>query len=170
MKETVISYGQMCRNERVKTLERGFNYRLAESYSVLLLSCHSSAVYQNLITSDGSVVVCEGHDVRKNMLQLDPKEYDQPRVLKSGELSQNGLFAKAVDDYLAGTRQPEVVRVYEKLSFGMWRDKGFYRLTEYSYIPSGSRRVFRFRLERIEKQQSFLVGLGAEQPKPAPLA
>jgi len=64
-------------------------------------------------------------------------------------LTQNGLFAKAADECAEGKRDAEIVRVYEKLAWGMWRDMGFYHLVGYSYIRSGTRMVFRFQLEKV---------------------
>ena len=146
-----ISYKQMCANEGVKALERGYNYRLNPVYSVLILSSSPYAFYENWISRDGKTIECEGHDVRKSMLQLNPKAFDQPRRLKCGRPTQNGLFAEAVDEFAEGKREAEYVRVYEKLAWGMWRDLGFYHLTHYSYIRSGSRMVFRFHLEKVHR-------------------
>jgi len=151
--DDTISYQQMCANEGVKVLERGYNYRLNPAYSVLILSSSPYAFYENRISSDGRTMECEGHDVRKNMLQLDPKAYDQPWRLKCGRLSQNGLFAEAAEAFADGKRDAEIVRVYEKLAWGMWRDMGFYRLVGYTYTRSGSRMVFRFRLERVQRSK-----------------
>lgn len=140
----------MCANEGVKVLERGYNYRMNPAYSVIILSSSPYAFYENKISPDGETIECEGHDVRKNMLQLEPKAYDQPRRLKCGRLSQNGLFAEAAEECAKGKRDAEIVRVYEKLAWGMWRDMGFYRLIGYSYTRSGIRMVFRFRLEKVQ--------------------
>ena len=141
----------MCSNEGVKVLERGYNYRLNPAYSVLILSSSPYAFYENTISPDESKIECEGHDVRKNMLQLNPKEYDQPRKLKCGRLTQNGLFAEAATGYAAGKRDAEIVRVYEKRAWGMWHDMGFYRLIGYTYTRSGSRMVFRFQLDKVQR-------------------
>jgi hypothetical protein len=84
------------------------------------------------------------------MLQLDPKAFDQPRTLKSGKPTQNGLFAEAAERYAAGTRDAEQVHIYEKLAWGLWRCRGTYRLVDSSYVKSGTRMVFRFRLEKIQ--------------------
>jgi hypothetical protein len=149
---SLIAYKQMCRNEGVRVLERGLNFRLNPSYSVLLLSSRPRALYENRISPDGKTIECEGHDIRKNILQLNPKAYDQTRTLKCGRLTQNGLFAEAAEAYMAGKRDAELVRVYEKHASGLWHTKGYFRLTGYSYIKSGARRVFRFRLEKMRRR------------------
>jgi|GEM_PF-3913514 hypothetical protein len=146
----VISYKEMCLREGVKVLERGLNFRLNPTHSVLLLSSRPYASYENRISQDGSVIECEGHDIRKNMLQLDPKAFDQQRTLKSGKLTQNGLFAEAAEQYAAGKRDAEPVHIYEKLAWGLWRSRGTYGLVKSCYVRSGTRMVFRFRLERIQ--------------------
>jgi hypothetical protein len=148
-----ITYKQMCTNEGVKALERGYNYRLNPAYSVVIVSSSPYAFYENKISPDGEKIECEGHDVRKNMLQLNPKAFDQPRRLKCGRLAQNGLFAEAAEEYTRGKRDAEIVRVYEKLAWGMWCDMGFYHLIGYSYIRAGSRKVFRFQLEKVRRSQ-----------------
>lgn len=151
IEDGTISYRQMCTNEGVKALERGYNYRLNPVYSVLILSSSPYAFYENRISPDGSKIECEGHDVRKSMLQLNPKEFDQPRTLKCGRLTQNGLFAEAAEEYAAGKRDAEIVRVYEKRAWGMWNDMGFYRLIGHTYTRCGTRMVFRFQLENVQR-------------------
>lgn len=146
----VISYKEMCAREGAKVLERGLNFRLTPTHSVLLLSSRPYASYENKISPDGRTIECEGHDVRKSMLQLDPKALDQPRTLKCGKLTQNGLFAEAAEQYAAGKRDAEPVQVYEKLDWGLWQNRGTYQLVGSSYVRSGTRMVFRFRLERLQ--------------------
>ena len=81
----------------------------------------------------------------------NPKLFDQPRITKNGKLTQNGLFAQAVEDYKNGKRKAEIVRAYEKIFDGVWSEKGFFKLIDYRYKNNGSnRRVFKYILEEIE--------------------
>lgn len=150
MKDQIISYRQMCDAENVQTLQRGMNYRLNANYSVILMSQRRNAPYKDRILKDGLTVEYEGHDVPKTSSQIDPKKIDQPRQTQSGRLTQNGLFAAAVDDYKMGKRKPEIVRVYEKIFSGVWSEKGFFKLIDYKYEARNNRKVFRFFLEETE--------------------
>ncbi|MBN1364901.1 MAG: HNH endonuclease [Syntrophaceae bacterium] len=150
MKDEIISYRQMCDAEKVQTLQRGMNYRLNANYSVILMSQRRNAPYKDSILQDGITIEYEGHDVPKTSSNLDPKKLDQPKVTMSGKLTQNGLFASAVEDYKGGKRTPEIVRAYEKIFSGVWSEKGFFKLIDYKYINADKRKVYRFFLEETE--------------------
>lgn len=150
MKDEIISYRQMCDAEKVQTLQRGMNYRLNPNYSVILMSQRRNAPYKDRILSDGLMIEYEGHDTPKISSRINPKRLDQPRKTKSGRLTQNGLFASAVDDFKLGKRKPEIVRVYEKIFSGVWSEKGFFHLVNYKYMNELNRKVFHFFLEEKE--------------------
>jgi hypothetical protein len=150
MKDEIVSYRQMCDAEKVQTLQRGMNYRLNPNYSVILMSQRRNAPYKDRILSDGLTIEYEGHDTPKISSRVNPKQLDQSRATNSGKLTQNGLFAAAVDGFKLGKRKPEIVRVYEKLFPGVWSEKGFFRLADYKYINVFNRKVFRFFLEETE--------------------
>jgi hypothetical protein len=150
MKDEIISYRQMCDAEKVQTLQRGMNYRLNPNYSVILMSQRRNAPYKDRILSDGLTIEYEGHDTPKISSRIDPKRLDQPRKTKSGRLTQNGLFASAVDDFKLGKRKPEIVRAYEKIFSGVWSEKGFFHLVNYKYMNELNRKVFHFFLEEKE--------------------
>lgn len=140
----------MCDAEKVQTLQRGMNYRLNTDYSVILMSQRSNAPYTDRIHNDGITIEYEGHDISKTSHEINPKNYNQPDKTKNGRLTQNGLFAKAVIDFKNGKREPEIVRVYEKILPGVWSEKGFFKLKDYKFINDGKRNVFRFILEETE--------------------
>ncbi|MFH1733626.1 MAG: HNH endonuclease [bacterium] len=151
MKDTILSYREMCDKEDVQTLQRGMNFRLNPNYSVILMSQRKNAPYNDSISPDGLKIEYEGHDIPKIVGISDPKSHDQPRYTKLGKLTQNGLFAKAVDDFKKMARDPEVIRVYEKLFSGIWSDKGFFKLINYEVLRDNNNRyVFRFLLEETE--------------------
>jgi hypothetical protein len=85
---------------------------------------------------------------------VDPKKLNQPRILPSGKLTQNGFFAQAVDEYKLGRRLPERVRVYEKLFPGVWTDKGLFELIDYRTKHVGYRNVYRFFLRSLDEEVS----------------
>jgi len=150
MKDQIISYREMCDNEKVQTLQRGMNFRLNPNYSVILMSQRRNAPYKDKILDDGYSIEYEGHDIPKSEKVKNPKSFDQPRKTKSGRLTQNGLFAEAIDNY-KNEKEPEIVRVYEKILDGLWSEKGFFNLIDYKYIKDENNRfVFRYILEETE--------------------
>ncbi|MEZ5357456.1 MAG: HNH endonuclease [Candidatus Zixiibacteriota bacterium] len=151
MKDQIISFREMCDNENIQTLQRGMNYRLNANYSVILMSQRSNAPYNDKICDDGISIEYEGHDLPKTKDCQFPKKFDQPRTTMSGKLTQNGKFAKAVDDYKNGTRKPEIIRVYEKLISGVWSEKGFFNLVDYTFVKGdNNRKVFIFKLSETD--------------------
>ncbi len=166
MKDQIISYREMCDNENIQTLQRGMNYRMNPHYSIILMSQRKNAPYNDKILDDDLSIEYEGHDIPKSKDIENPKLVDQARKTKNGKLTQNGYFAKAIDEYKSGSRGAEVVRVYEKLIDGVWSEKGFFELIDYRYekIESG-RRVFIFTL----KETAFdLVGNQLKENKLRP--
>ena len=96
------------------------------------------------------------HDASRSKGTRDPKSVDQPGSLPSGKLTQNGFFVAAVESYLRNERDPEIVRVYEKLIDGVWSDKGLFELIDYKTVRSGRRRVFKFYLRATTDAQLSL--------------
>lgn len=150
MKDQILLYREMCDVENVQTLQRGMNYRLHPDYSVILMSQRSNAPYNDRVHNDGVTIEYEGHDVLKVGHEMDPKDFDQPIKTNGGRITQNGLFVKAVVDFKKGDREPEIVRVYEKVLPGIWSEKGFFKLLDYKIVGDGKRNVFRFILEETE--------------------
>jgi len=147
----VISYLAMCATEGA-SLQRGMNFRLSSTHSVLLMSRRANAPYADRIEDDGRVLIYEGHDEPRQVSTRDPKGVDQPEFTPGGGPTQNRLFREAAAEYRAGTRQPELVRVYEKIKQGIWVYNGIFRLSDAWQEPSGERQVFKFRLELLDQQ------------------
>lgn len=121
----IISYLEMCSKEGVN-LQRGMNYHLGNSYSVILMSLRSNALYADRIEDDGRVLIYEGHDIPKSKYISDPKSVDQPMSNPSGSLTQNSLFYNIAKDHNKKGRDPELVRVYEKIRSGIWIYNGVF--------------------------------------------
>ena len=147
MKDQILLYREMCDAENIQTLQRGMNYRLNPNYFVILMSQRNNSPYNDRIYDDGITIEYEGHDIPKRHPDINPKNIDQPIKNKSGKLTQNGMFVKAVDDFKEKRREAEIVRVYEKILPGIWSEKGFFKLLDYKYIHDGKRYVFQFILE-----------------------
>jgi hypothetical protein len=141
----VISYTEMCSAIRVN-LQRGMNFRLRDGQTIILMSLRPGAPYADRVEDEGRVLIYEGHDVAKTVGGPHPKEADQPERNPAGSLTQNGLFAEAVQKYKEGAAPPERVRVYEKIRAGIWVYNGLFELIDCWTEQSGLRRVFKFKL------------------------
>lgn len=153
IRDDILSYREMCDAENSQTLQRGMNFHLNNSYSVILMSQRINAPYKDRIYDDGITIEYEGHDVSKKSYTHNPKYEDQPDKFPSGKLTQNGLFKEAVKNYKENGGIPEVVKVYEKIMDGIWSLKGFFDLVDCKIVFEGGRNVFRFILRLSGDQQ-----------------
>jgi hypothetical protein len=144
IRDDILSYREMCDAENVQTLQRGMNFRMRPSYSVILMSQRANAPYRDRVHDDGITIEYEGHDVPRHSHDHNPKNEDQPDKLPNGKLTQNGLFVRAVDNYKKEGLPPEFVKVYEKILPGIWSLKGYFNLIDYNVVPDVKRNVFRF--------------------------
>lgn len=151
MANEIISYLEMCQRERV-SLQRGMNYRIGGSYSVILMSLRPNAPYADRVEDDGATLIYEGHDVPRTARTLDPKTVDQPEHTPSGSLTENGKFHEAARDCKKGQREPEQVRVYEKIRQGIWSYNGVFHLVDSWREDSDGRSVFKFKLVAVEEE------------------
>lgn len=156
MTNEVISYLEMCQREGV-SLQRGMNYRLGRDYSVLLMSVRLNAPYRDSVQDDGAVLIYEGHDAARSRHTPNPKVVDQPEFTPSDQRTENGKFHRAAQDYKSGLRNPESVRVYEKIRDGIWSYNGQFRLIDSWQEEDLQRKVFKFKLEAIEDEAYGLV-------------
>lgn len=137
---------EMCSTVGVN-LQRGMNFRLRDAESVILMSLRLGAPYADEIEDEGRVLIYEGHDVPRTAETPNPKTVDQPERNPSGSLTQNGLFAQAVQKYKKGNAPPERVKVYEKIRSGIWVYNGRFELIDCWTEPSGGRKVYKFKLQ-----------------------
>lgn len=153
MRGNVISYFDMCQQEGT-SLQRGMNFRLKGGHSVILMSVHPNAPYQDRIEEGGSVLIYEGHDEPKTVATRTPKSVDQPEFLPSGNLAANGKFHRAAQECKDGAKNPDIVRVYEKIKKGIWSDNGYFHLVDSWREDDGARSVFKFKLIAVEGVES----------------
>ena len=156
MPNEIISYIEMCRREGV-SLQRGMNYRLGESHSVILMSVRPGAPYADRFEEDGSTLVYEGHDVPKSPGIPDPKATDQLQCTSAGSLTENGKFLQAASEYRDGLRLPELVRVYEKIKQGIWSYNGLFQLVDAWREHDGVRQVFKFKLLALDVDDDLVA-------------
>jgi hypothetical protein len=102
IQDDILSYREMCDAENIQTLQRGMNFRMNPSYSVILMSQRSNAPYHDRVYDDGVTIEYEGHDNSKRSPDHNPKNEDQPDKLPTGRLTQNGMFVKAADKFKKG--------------------------------------------------------------------
>jgi hypothetical protein len=145
MSDTIISYVEMCRREGA-SLQRGMNYRSGGRHTVILMSLRKNAPYKDRVEDSGTTLIYEGHDQARDSTCFDTTVLDQPERRASGALTENGKFHKAAQDSKAQLREPEIVRVYEKLHEGIWAYNGIFKLTDSWRESDGKRSVFKFRL------------------------
>ena len=144
----VISYLEMCSEEGVN-LQRGMNFRLHGSYSVILMSLRRGSPYEDMVRDNGRILIYEGHDIPQIRGGPDPKLVDQPMVNPGGTLTQNGLFYQAALKYKETKENPEIVKVYEKIHSGIWAYNGLFQLIDAWLEKSKGRKVFKFKLELV---------------------
>ncbi|MEK6799889.1 MAG: HNH endonuclease signature motif containing protein [Planctomycetota bacterium] len=143
----IISYADMVHREKVM-LQRGMNFRLHPTYSVILMSVRKNAPYNDQWHEESGLLEYEGHDEPRRR-GTDPKLVNQPIRHPGGALTENGKFYEAAIAYKRGERQAEVVQVYEKISQGVWSDRGRFELVDAVIEDCSGRRVFRFFLQPI---------------------
>ncbi len=123
----VISYTQLVIKENGKQIQKGMNFAIQKTYSVVLMSTQKNAPYNDHILEDG-VIEYEGHDVPVN-LNPQKKLVDQSLLTPSGIPTENGK------------------QVYRKLRKGIWVDMGFYDLIDAYEKNDQKRKVFKFLLK-----------------------
>ena len=133
----IISYTQLVLNEDGKHIQKGMNFGIQKSYSIVLMSTEKNAPYNDEIFDDG-IIEYEGHDVPKNISE-DKKSIDQPIANASGHPTENGKFYNAAISFKNNERDPAKIKVYRKIRAGVWVDMGFYDLVD-SYIRNDGRR------------------------------
>jgi len=154
MRDNVISYQEMCANERM-SLQRGMNFLANSDYSILLMSVRENAPYNDQVLEEGTVLIYEGHDVPTSGDAPIPQIIDQQARLPSGTLTENGKFFEAAAATKHRGQKPRIVRVYEKLRKGIWIDNGFFELVDAWSEQANKRRVFKFRLQTTEYERDF---------------
>jgi hypothetical protein len=160
----IISYLEMCSEEGVN-LQRGMNFRLGNTYSVILMSVRPNAPYADRIEDNGKTLIYEGHDRPNRKGGPDPKSIDQPMHNSTGTPTQNGLFFEAAMRYKTGNK-PEIVKVYEKIRSGIWTFNGLFHLVDSWTETIQGRKVFKFRLESIDHPLTKKVNTTVELEHP----
>src|SRR5262245_48283810 len=145
MPKELIPYREMCRREGAG-LRRGMHFGLGGTYSVLLMSSHPRAPYQDRLAADGTTLIYEGHDALQSQAVPYPKTVDQPLRTPYGTPTQNARFHQVAQAYKLGQQPPERVRIYEKCRPGLWVYQGLFLLVDSWRESDGRRQVCKFKL------------------------
>ena len=141
----IISYTQLVLNEDGKHIQKGMNFGIQKSYSIVPMSTEKNAPYNDEIFDDG-IIEYEGHDVPKNISE-NKKSIDQPIANTTGNPTENGKFYNAAISFKNNEREPAKIKVYRKIRAGVWVDMGFYDLVDSYTRNDGRRNVFKFLLK-----------------------
>lgn len=144
----------MCRREGV-SLQRGMNFQIGKNHSIILMSIRPGAPYEDRYEDDGSTIIYEGHDVPRSPQNPDPKSIDQPEFTPAKNLTENGKFHLVGQEHKNQNRDPERVRVYEKIKQGIWSYNGIFHLVDSWVELSNGRKVFKFKLIAVEGEEDF---------------
>lgn len=145
----IISHTEICLFEGF-TVQQGMNYHTGRgSISVLLMSTANNALYEDEVQNDGKIIIYEGHDARKDLVDGSAKDYDQPLHLPSGTLTANGKFFES-----AKLGKHEIVRIYEKIRPGIWAYNGQFILDDAWLSDTGHRKVVKLKLTIVPEQGS----------------
>lgn len=132
------------------SLQKEMNFRLGGNYSVILMSARPNSPSRDEVTEGGTVLIYEGHDIPGKYPTINPKNFDQQERSFAGNLTENGKFHRAAQGFKTGLRNPELVKVYEKLRGGIWSYNGVFELIDSWIEDDGKRNVFKFKLAAIE--------------------
>jgi hypothetical protein len=150
--DDIISYAQLVNEEGIN-LQKGMNFGVGRRYSIFLMSLRKGAPYADAVDESTGTLIYEGHDHPCTASCPNPKLVDQPLTTPSGAWTENGKFFRAAIDFKTGLRdKPELVKVYEKISRGIWCYKGFFELLDAQITSVGKRNVFKFSLRPVEKK------------------
>ena len=153
----IISYNELASQEGVQ-VQKGMNFGIKKSYSIVLMSTAKGAPYNDKLLDDG-VIEYEGHDANKSK-DYDKKKVNQPLRRESGTLTENGKFFKAAEEFKDKLRGAAKMKVYRKIKNGIWVDMGFYDLIDAAIESDGVRKVCKFLLkpnyEGVSKSDDFV--------------
>src|SRR5256885_17231673 len=150
--DDIISYHDLVTEEK-SALQKGMNFGVGKKYSVFLMSLREGAPYADALDEVTGMLTYEGHDEPQRKGGPDPKDIDQPLTTPRGSWTENGKFFRAAMDFKSGLREkPELIKVYEKISRGIWSYKGFFEVIDAEIASDGKREVVKFSLNAGKKK------------------
>jgi HNH endonuclease len=155
--DDIFGYDKLVAAEKAN-LQAGMNYREGKHYSIVLMSVRKGAPYADAIDPVTGMISYEGHDVKEVVGGPDPKAVDQPITNPSGSPTENGKFYRDAMDFRIGKRKKaKLVKVYEKITKGIWSYKGFFELVDAKISSESRRKVFKFSLKPVKKKPFGII-------------
>ena len=143
MPSSIISASELITREGVE-LKNGMNFRDAGEQLSVFLVLPREGGFNDEWREEMQMYVYVGHD---STTVESGKVRDQLMMYESGKLTENGKFLKATNAFKDGVRkEPLQVQVYEKLTPGVWYDKGIFNLIDAKHENEGGRKVYKFYL------------------------
>lgn len=155
MENEIMSYFDMCLKEG-GSLQKGMNFHYRSAYSIILMSTRKNAPYRDVVEDNGRTLIYEGHDIPRSDPKINPKDYDQLETSHNGNLTENGKFHHAAQEYKNSGREPEIIKVYEKIRDGIWSYNGQFYLIDSWKENDGKRQVFKFKLQIADDEKIIL--------------
>ena len=147
----IISAGELIAREGIE-LHKGMNFRPSsqgdsgELLSVFLV-LESERGFRDAWDEARGVYAYKGHD---STTVEGGKLRDQVAMYESGKLTDNGRFLKAAQEYKDGVRkEPLQIQIYEKVTPGVWFDKGIFDLIDAEHVSEEGRKAFKFYLRPV---------------------
>ena len=175
----IISWLDLLQRENGTQLQRGMNFGIKGTYSIVLMSSAPNAPYSDRML-EGGIIEYEGHDIDGGTLKrlienevLPPeskkKTVDQPMAsYRTGVLTQNGKFFSAASRYKESQQSPAVIQVYRKINRSIWVDEGRYALIDACLQSDGHREVFKFYLKPINESDDRVEYIDMEHDRNIP--
>ena len=129
------------------------NYGVGKKYSVFLMSVREGAPYADALDEVSGML-----DVRRTRRTATERWSRSQEIGSTAYVSERIVdrerkFFRAAMDFKSGLREkPELIKVYEKISRGIWSYKGFFELIDASSVLDGKRKVFKFSLKPVKKK------------------
>jgi hypothetical protein len=152
MKDSIISYRELCNKINVNTIQKWMNFRIKNWLTIVLMSVREWSPYNDEIDNINNLLIYEWHDLPKTIDVYDSKIIDQPLITKKWTLTENWKFVKSIEDFKKWLIEPEKVLVFEKLSSWIWSEKWLFQLINYKIEKDyNNRNVFKFILKPLDE-------------------
>jgi hypothetical protein len=147
--QDVVSYREMCDLYGI-SLQRGMNFRIRNSESLILMSIRPGAPYEDRVEQGGRVVVYEGHDAPRRKGGPDPKFIDQPESSRMVDSRRMVSSLMQCGDTNLVKHQPSRCGCL-KIRDGIWAYNGLFVLIDGWQETNDRRQVFKFRLQFLDE-------------------
>jgi hypothetical protein len=162
--DIVITYSELCRREGTSH-QQGLNFCPDGKHSTIFLSLPANESYRDRLRYFETSLVCEGQDAMKGTSCLNPWIVDQALQYPSGLPNQNGKFHAAARGAKLGLQPPQRVRIYERLSIGVWSYSSVFHLID-SWTERGEfRTVYKFELAAVEGDENLETPVRVNAPR-----